>query len=732
MNEPSMKIFLSYHNDSERISSSILTPIHVGRKIASSNMVQRLQDMIGDDTGDNISEKNESFCELTAQYWAWKNTCDDYVGFFHYRRHLSFNDHNKKENKWGLLDFPFVTDDYLAQAGLIDDTIKKKMRESDIVTVKKWDVREAGSKNNFDHYENSSPHLHIDDYKKALELVIQKYPDYKEDVEYYNDDHLGYYTNIFVAKREVFEDYCSFLFDVLFDLEKALDISNYNDQEKRVFGYISEWLFGIYITHLIRTASLKKIELPRTIVSCTTLDPDYINYCSSSDDAYVRHLGVFLTSVKRNKGNENIRYWILSNNISEKNKKLLKAISSKDFEIVLVDCNYDMMDNLERTLYTNPHLSLATYTRLLIAHYLPSQVRKILYLDCDMICRDSLLELYDTHMKDCCVLGVKDILCETNIERLGIDKYINAGVMVINLEYWRNHSVQKQFIDYVDANIDNKKTLFYHDQDVINAILKDKICYVDSKWNAQTSSYPGCYEQNEIGNSSVIVHFISERKPWIKGSDSPFAYEYEKYLKLSLWSGQPLHIHVRRTLKTNVKNHIKSISSKMVKNFGCNIITHYIVKFDARCGNYDSLISYYDECHMSNSKYLKDTVKIIRPYAERGNVHAMTRMARAYKDGVIGRDLKESFRWFSKVSKSGVYWITEEFGEILPEMYDDSYSIDDPDYHSQLVRAIRPYAERGNVHAMTRMARAYKDGHGVQEDENKFLKWSENSLDNIK
>ena len=102
-----VRIYLSYHKDSERLKTDILTPIHVGRAIASEEARSRLSDIIGDDTGDNISIKNASYCELTAQYWAWKNTKSDYVGFFHYRRHLIFSeDNHKSENKFGTVDYP--------------------------------------------------------------------------------------------------------------------------------------------------------------------------------------------------------------------------------------------------------------------------------------------------------------------------------------------------------------------------------------------------------------------------------------------------------------------------------------------------------------------------------------------------------------------------------------------------------------------------------------------------
>ena len=103
--ENDVKIFIAYHKDAQRIKSDILTPIHVGHAIAPEIVKNQLQDMIGDDTGDNISYKNLNYCELTALYWAWKNCDADYIGFMHYRRHLSFNLNTKfKENRWGLVD----------------------------------------------------------------------------------------------------------------------------------------------------------------------------------------------------------------------------------------------------------------------------------------------------------------------------------------------------------------------------------------------------------------------------------------------------------------------------------------------------------------------------------------------------------------------------------------------------------------------------------------------------
>ena len=82
--EPTIKIYVVCHKKSYVPKNPYLYPIQVGASIAGT----RLSDMLDDDEGDNISEKNKSYCELTAQYWAWKNDDADYYGFFHYRRYL--------------------------------------------------------------------------------------------------------------------------------------------------------------------------------------------------------------------------------------------------------------------------------------------------------------------------------------------------------------------------------------------------------------------------------------------------------------------------------------------------------------------------------------------------------------------------------------------------------------------------------------------------------------------
>ena len=80
-----IKLFVCCHRLEQRVPNHpLLVPIQVGTVLADS----RFPHFLHDDIGENISEKNHSYCELTAQYWAWKNIVADYYGFFHYRRYL--------------------------------------------------------------------------------------------------------------------------------------------------------------------------------------------------------------------------------------------------------------------------------------------------------------------------------------------------------------------------------------------------------------------------------------------------------------------------------------------------------------------------------------------------------------------------------------------------------------------------------------------------------------------
>ena len=105
--KPTCKILISYHKKDFLLKDDILTPIHAGRAIAlkqsgSSSLEWLLSNMEGDNTGDNISEKNGSYNELTTIYWAWKNYDADYYGLCHYRRYLSFMDSFMPGNDYDL------------------------------------------------------------------------------------------------------------------------------------------------------------------------------------------------------------------------------------------------------------------------------------------------------------------------------------------------------------------------------------------------------------------------------------------------------------------------------------------------------------------------------------------------------------------------------------------------------------------------------------------------------
>lgn len=208
------------------------TPIFVGN---SSENVD--SGFLRDNIGDNISHKNQSYCELTAIYWVWKNTQSEYVGFSHYRRFFkgTFN----TPNSGNILSK--VEADYL-------------MSKYDVVVSKE---RNYVIENVRNHYKNSH---YIQDLDAAKTVLEKFYPDYIEAFEKILDGTKISLYNMMIMKRDVFEKYCEWLFDVLFKLEPMVDISDRSNYQKRVFGFIAERLLNVWLSN-DRNLNIKYLEI---------------------------------------------------------------------------------------------------------------------------------------------------------------------------------------------------------------------------------------------------------------------------------------------------------------------------------------------------------------------------------------------------------------------------------------------------------------------------------------
>ena len=559
-NQPKVKILLSYHKPSELLKNNIFQPIHVGRALTNENMKtgDKKKDyewlknnLIGDDTGENISSKNPNYCELTAQYWAWKNPSKlenpDYIGFMHYRRHLNFNvDKKYNENKWGTIDNNYLDGFYIEKYGLDEDNIKNIVTQYDIVTVNPWSVKNAGSKNNYDHYATSDPKIHIKDYDLVLEILQQKYPEYKEDINIYNNSELGYYTNIFIMKKDIFNQYSHWLFDILFEVEKQVDISNYDFQEARIFGYLSEWLFGIYITHLKRTTKLKIKNLQRTMINNFDFvqDKNAINLCFSSDENYLQHLSVAIISILKNtQAIVPINIFILqcSSKISASHKEKIMSLKAMHQNTSIHFINIDKSLFNDFPLIEGTHFTEAMYYRYIIPNIFIN-LDKVLYLDCDLVVTADISDLFRIDLANNYIGAVQDMVGCANQLRLGLNKngknfYCNSGVLLMNLNLLRKDGVIDKLVQYT---VKNRENLMWPDQDVINVVMEEKIKYLDLSWNLQYY-YPNTVTdfdkdkfQKAIENPKII-HFIGYEKPWFINSHRPFKEQYYKYFKYSPW-----------------------------------------------------------------------------------------------------------------------------------------------------------------------------------------------------
>lgn len=230
-------IFISYHQSASLIQSRSLVPVYAGKALLQSNPF-----IIGDDCGENISEKYPFYKELTVLYNLWKTNTSDYKGLFHAHRLLNLKSREKK--------FHRVKKDFLNRYGLADDFLKNVCEKADIVLPQKSER----IKNAFSLYESYQKKHIGSDLELCLQIIRKHYPDMYDTALTLLSEQRFYSGNVFIAKREIFDTYCQWLFTVLFAVERKIqsDVIKRAENQQPVYQFLSEILLNIYMTDLQR------------------------------------------------------------------------------------------------------------------------------------------------------------------------------------------------------------------------------------------------------------------------------------------------------------------------------------------------------------------------------------------------------------------------------------------------------------------------------------------------
>lgn len=553
-----IKIYISCHKECYLPKHDLLYPIQVG---AARNKT-RFPNMLHDDEGDNISEKNQSYCELTAHYWAWKHEEADYYGFFHYRRYMSFADKTFKTNKFQDVEMEYLTDNALKKLNLDKDIMIQKINQYDIITTTPVNLPELHRDlhNNYDQYV-LTPYQYKEDVEVLLDIIKEKYPEYYDTAyRYFYKEKYGYYCNMFIMSKELFFQYSEWLFTILEEHEKRRDYSEYTIDGKRISGYLAERLFGIFYTYLKKTNKYKSCELQRTLFKYVDvpkkIKPAFteknVPIVIAANDYYAPYISTLLLSIKEHSTRENnYDIIILSHDMKQENKRILLGMLKNvdNFSLRFNDPG-SLLDGYD--LYTRGHFSVETYYRLVLPEML-SEYDKILYIDVDMVAVTDLAELYHTDVEGYLLAaaydpdtaglynGFQPNKKEYMDKELNLENpyhYFQAGTLVMNLKEFRKTYTTKEILDVAAS-----KEWELLDQDILNKLCEHRVKILDMSWNVMFD-YAGVrlkeivrlapewlyLEYVEARKHPKIIHYAGPEKPWLF-PEGDFANIYWDYAK---------------------------------------------------------------------------------------------------------------------------------------------------------------------------------------------------------
>ena len=311
-----------------------------------------------------------------------------------------------------------------------------------------------------------------------------------------------------------------------------------------------------------------------------------MNILITISDSYTPYAGAMLQSMADNNHDLPLDIYVVAPDITDENRDKLSRqfAQNKNFNIIfpfISDTVRKEIDSMEK--YLPKPFNTSFLLRLYSYRILPKDIQYILFLDVDIIITSSLKELTNIQLdKNTALAAVKDLVRYDDYERLGIDRekhtYFNAGVMLINLDYWREHNIGNKCLNLLIAH----STLYkFLDQDALNVACEGHVTYLHPKFNCITSFFArreflkARVREEEFENvqdatkSPVIIHYTFPYKPWHKGGFVPKRELWEKALAKTEWS--KISIPYKGGIKGMIRHYMKTVASYTLPLIGMHL-----------------------------------------------------------------------------------------------------------------------------------------------------------------
>lgn len=241
----------------------------------------------------------------------------------------------------------------------------------------------------------------------------------------------------------------------------------------------------------------------------------------ATNEAYAPYMSVAIQSLIDHAAADNdYRVYVLYSQLSEETKQTLNKMSTSNVRVELKNVSW-IAEN--PNLYTCAYFSVEMYYRLWIPEIF-KEYDKVLYLDCDILVRADVAELFNYDLGDNYIGACRDVFPKSQVNVVASDMYVNSGVIMFNVPAWLENNLSEKCVETVKKY----RQLVYPDQDVLNLVCNGKIYYFDFYWNVmigslmQTPKNICLSEKNKEAflnsqktpDKAKIIHYTSDRKPW--------------------------------------------------------------------------------------------------------------------------------------------------------------------------------------------------------------------------